>query len=115
MIPGAALNGAAPLPQGPMTEATEKRAYVRKPKDEPMTEATDETSAFVRKTAKEMALAPPEDPVVSVRVTKRGADKISTGKHYPDLGDEFYAQGEVFEVAKSTADILEDRGFVEIQ
>lgn len=115
MIPGAALNGAASLPQGPMTEATEKRAYVRKPKDEPMTEATDETSAFVRKTAKEMALAPPEDPVVSVRVTKRGADRISTGKHYPDLGDEFYAQGEVFEVAKSTADILEDRGFVEIQ
>ena len=96
-----------------MTEATEKRAYVRKPKDEPMTEATSE--AFVRKTAKEMALAPPEDPVVSVRVTKLGADRISTGKHYPDLGDEFYAQGEVFEVAKSTADILEDRGFVEIQ
>ena len=29
------------------------------------------------------------------RVTRRGADKISTGRHEPMLGDETYAEGEV--------------------
>lgn len=97
-----------------MTEET-KRAYTRKPKDEPMTEETAEAPAFVRKTAKELAAPPAPDPVVSVRVLKLGADKISTGLHMAELGDEFFAQGEVFEIAKSIADALEAKGFVEIQ
>lgn len=101
-----------------MTEETPKRSYTRKPKDDLMTDATPavaEAPVFVRKTAKEMAVVPEVDPIVSVRVLKLGADKISTGTHLAELGDEFYAQGEIFEVAKSIADALENRGFVEIQ
>lgn len=97
-----------------MTEET-KRAYTRKPKDEPMTEETAEAPTFVRKTAKELEAPPAEDPVVTVRVLKLGADKISTGLHMAELGDEFFAQGEVFEIARSIADALEAKGFVEIQ
>ena len=117
MIPGAAPSGSPRILQGPMTEET-KRDYTRKPKDEPMTEETPmaaEAPVFVRKTAKELAVVPVEDPIVTVRVLKMGADKISTGLHLAELGDEFYAQGETFTVAKSIGSALEARGFVEIQ
>ena len=56
-----------------------------------------------------------EEPVVTVRVTKAGDGKISTGKHVAMLGDEFYEQGEEYSVARSIAEALEVRGYVEIQ
>ena len=71
-----------------------------------------------RKFAKQAVAAAPivsDDPEVSVRVLKAGADKISTGTHVKDLGDELYAAGEVFDIAKSIADDLEARGYVETQ
>ncbi len=60
------------------------------------------------------AIVPDEAPVL-VRVTKRGHGKISTGHHDSVTGDELYAQGEEFSVAKNIADELEDLGYVEIQ
>lgn len=56
-----------------------------------------------------------EEPVVAVRVTKKGDGKISTGKHVAMLGDELYEAGEEFSISRSIALELEDRGFVEIQ
>lgn len=78
---------------------------------------TDKAEApVVRKTAKEVAAVPLEaEPIVKARVTKMGGDKISTGQHLPQLGDELYAFGEVIELQKSNAEALEARGFVEIQ
>jgi hypothetical protein len=74
-----------------------------------------------RKFARDIA---PEvvDPLVRCRVTRRGADKISTGRHEPTLGDEKYAEGEIItlplSVAQEQQDTLdrsgEPRGYVEI-
>ena len=74
-----------------------------------------------RKFARDLDPAPPE-PVVQCRVTRRGADKISTGRHEPMLGDETYAEGEVFSLPRSLALALQDapdragepRGYIEI-
>lgn len=68
-----------------------------------------------RKFAKQVEYGTVHDPMVKARVTKKGADKISTGRHEPGLGDEYFAAGEIIDVLKTTADDLEDRGFVEIQ
>jgi hypothetical protein len=64
----------------------------------------------------------PAEPVVRCRVTRRGADKISTGRHEPMLGDETYAEGEIVDLALSIAREQQDaidaagqpRGYVEI-
>jgi hypothetical protein len=56
-----------------------------------------------------------EDPPVTVRVTLKGAGRVSNGVHHPMLGDEFYEQGEKFQVAASIALDLEERGFAEIE
>jgi len=56
-----------------------------------------------------------EDPLVTVRVTLKGAGRISNGVHHPMQGDEFYEHNEEFKVAASIALDLEDRGFAEIQ
>ncbi len=74
-----------------------------------------------RKFARDLAPEPPE-PVVTCRVTRRGADKISTGRHEPMLGDETYAEGEVISLPLSIAQAQQDapdaagqpRGYVEI-
>ncbi len=74
-----------------------------------------------RKFARDLNPEPPE-PVVRCRVTRRGGDKISTGRHEPMLGDETYAEGEVISLARSIAVELQDavdaagqpRGYVEI-
>lgn len=68
-----------------------------------------------RKFAKQVSEGVQHDPTVQARVTKKGADKISTGRHEPQIGDEYYAQGEIITITKSNAEELEDRGFVEIQ
>jgi hypothetical protein len=72
------------------------------------------------KTAAEFAgvaagdIAPPQDPLVGVRVLKKGDGKISTGRHDPRGGDELYERDETFTVASSIALELEELGYVEI-
>ena len=53
--------------------------------------------------AKELDAPIVEEPVVRVRVTARGHGKISTGRHDGRDGEEFYAEGDEFEVAESIA------------
>lgn len=53
-------------------------------------------------------------PLVTVKVTRKGHGKISTGVHDRTFGDELYADGERFAVAENIALELEDRGFVVI-
>lgn len=55
---------------------------------------------------------PKEESMVEVLVLPKGDGQISNGKHHPKLGDEFYDEGETFEVAKSIALNLESRGYV---
>ena len=94
-----------------MTEP--RRASARKPKETPMTDAP----APVRKFAKQVDTEISDGPVVmkTVRVLPMGADKISTGRHEAQFGDEFYAKGEKFECEESVALALERRGFVEVE
>ena len=44
--------------------------------------------------------------MVSVRVTKRGHGKISTGVHDHRHGEQFFAEGEVFSMARDDAEVL---------
>lgn len=62
----------------------------------------------VRKFAKQLQEAPQVDPLVTCRVTDRGADRISTGNHVDVLGDEKYAKGETFKTELSNALMLRD-------
>lgn len=56
---------------------------------------------------KEIETGPEEaEPTVRVRVTRQGHGKISTGEHSATDGEEFFAEGEEFEVAKSIAEAL---------
>jgi hypothetical protein len=75
-------------------------------------EAGDRAKA-ARQAAK-LAVEPQPDAMVTVRVLPKGADKISTGRHYPGIGEIHYEKGETFPIAATTAKELEDRGFVEI-
>ena len=56
---------------------------------------------------KEIETGPEEaEPTVRVRVTRQGHGKISTGKHDPRDGEEFFAEGEEIELPKSIAEAL---------
>ena len=44
-----------------------------------------------------------------------GDGKVSNGRHIAGMGDEFYEEGEEFEIHASNAHALQDKGFVEIQ
>ena len=44
--------------------------------------------------------------MVSVRVTKRGHGKVSTGVHDHRHGEQYFAEGEVFEMEKGAAELL---------
>ncbi|MBI3678100.1 MAG: hypothetical protein HY243_15940 [Proteobacteria bacterium] len=53
---------------------------------------------------------------VSVRVLKRGHERISKGGIVPGtFRDEFYRQGDEFEIPHAIASALEERDFVEIK
>lgn len=52
--------------------------------------------------------AAPASDKVTVRVTKRGHGKISTGNHHATHGEEFFAEGETFTIARDIADELAD-------
>ncbi len=56
-----------------------------------------------------------EDPMVTVRVLKKGDGRISTGEHAPGLGDLCYDHKETFSCPLSRARELEARDFVEIE
>lgn len=51
---------------------------------------------------------------VTVRVLKKGHEKISMGVHVPGIGEAHYDHGETFTVALPIAEELEERGYVEI-
>jgi hypothetical protein len=55
-----------------------------------------------RKFARELAPVE-EEPIVRCRVTRRGGDKISTGRHEPTLGDEKFMEGEIIDLPLSVA------------
>jgi hypothetical protein len=82
---------------------------------------TDVVDSPKRKFARELNPEPVEAKV-RCRITRRGADKISTGRHEPMLGDEKYAEGEIVELPLSIALEQQDaldaagqpRGYVEI-
>jgi hypothetical protein len=52
---------------------------------------------------------------VTVRVTKKGDNKISKGIHVPGVGDLKHSKGTELLIGLQVARELEDRGFVEIQ
>lgn len=53
--------------------------------------------------------------LVSLRITKFGEGKVSTGRHQAGAGDDFFATGAVTELPRAIAEALEARGFGEIQ
>lgn len=55
------------------------------------------------------------EPMVEVRVLKRGAGLISMGDHVGGLGELTYDAGETPSFPQSVAQALEDKGLVEIQ
>jgi hypothetical protein len=48
----------------------------------------------------------PELDIVTVRVTKRGHGKVSTGNHSNRHGEEYFAEGETFEISRRNAEEL---------
>ncbi len=85
------------------------------------TPAPEAPEAPKRKFARDLDPKAP-DPLVRCRITRRGGDKISTGRHEPMLGDEKYAEGEIITLPLSIALIQQGepdaagqpRGYVEI-
>ncbi len=53
-----------------------------------------------------VVLTEEENPIVHLKVRKKGAGKISTGEHDPRGGDLLYDEGETFSVRKDVADPL---------
>lgn len=74
-----------------------------------------EQEARARQDAARRVVAGEAPDTVSVRVLKAGADRISMGVHATGIGDAHYKRGDVFSVATSIAQALEERGFVEIE
>lgn len=77
-----------------------------------------EEQASIRKRAarqsamNQIELTPPE--MVKCRVTHKGDGKVSMGIHVPELGEAHFEKNETFEAIRSTAEELQERGFVEI-
>lgn len=54
--------------------------------------------------------------VATIRITKKGDDKVGTGEYIAGIGNLCYAAGEIVpDIPLKTAEVLEDRGFAEIQ
>lgn len=58
-------------------------------------------------------LSDEENPMVTLKVRKKGAGKISTGQHDDFGGDYVYDEGEVFTVRKDVADALIELDYVD--
>lgn len=55
-----------------------------------------------------------QQPVVTVRVLRKGDGMISTGEHDPAGGDLVYERDDTFKVARDVAESLDERGLAEI-
>ena len=87
-----------------------------KSQEDARNEAAAEESAKKRaaRQAAKVEVAQDTPPNVTVRVLKKGAEKISMGIHVAGIGEAHYDHGETFEVALPIAEALEERGFVEV-
>lgn len=56
--------------------------------------------------AKDIDAPAEEVELVTCKVTEYGNGLISTGTHHPTFGEQFYAEGETFQMAKEDALIL---------
>jgi hypothetical protein len=54
-----------------------------------------------------------ENPLMHLKVRKKGAGRISTGEHDPRGGDYLYDEGETLAVRRDVAMALLDRDFVD--
>lgn len=93
-----------------------------------MTEVSDNTVELTPPEAAAPEPAPPVEEVkpkkkaepkipeghVMVRVLKKGVGNISTGQHISGVGEVHFAKDDQFQCARETADVFEDRGWVEI-
>lgn len=60
-----------------------------------------------------VVLTEEENPVVHLKVRKKGAGKISTGVHDPKGGDLLYDEGEVFTVRRDVAQAILSLDYVD--
>lgn len=60
-----------------------------------------------------VVLTDDENPIVHLKVRKKGAGKISTGQHDPRGGDFLHDEGETFSVRRDVAGPLLDRDYVD--
>lgn len=76
---------------------------------------TDAGTAGAKKKSKPNTDAGTAGAKVTVRITRFGDGKVSSGKHVPAEGDVMLAEGDTVSVDQVTADALEERGLAEIQ
>jgi hypothetical protein len=60
-----------------------------------------------------VVLTEEQNPLVTLRVRRKGASRISTGEHDPRGGDLLYDEGEEFTVARDVAEALIERDYVD--
>lgn len=60
-----------------------------------------------------VVLTEDENPMMHLKVRKKGAGKISTGAHDPRGGDFVYDEGETFSVRRDVATALLDLDYVD--
>lgn len=60
-----------------------------------------------------VVLTEDENPMMHLKVRKKGAGKISTGVHDPKGGDLLYDEGETFSVRRDVASPLLDLDYVD--
>lgn len=78
-------------------------------------EALERETGERLRAARELVAAPEgPEPMVTVRITKMGDSKVSTGQHAPGVGEAYYLWKEEPRFPASVAQALEDRGFAEI-
>lgn len=75
----------------------------------------DEVRKRAARQAAAVAKSVAPEEIVTVRVLKLGADKISMGEHVAGIGEVHYERDEEFSCVLSTAQAYEERGWVEIK
>jgi hypothetical protein len=60
-----------------------------------------------------VVLAEAENPIVHLKVRKKGDGKISTGEHHPKGGDVLFEEGETLSVRRDVAQALIDLDYVD--
>lgn len=106
-VPDSKLEPEAEVPAVPEPTLLEKVAANQ--------EASRQAKIAALRAAKVASSDPIAEPVVKVRVLKRGGGQISMGEHISGLGDLTYDAGETPSFPLSIAKDLEDKGLVEIE